>query len=65
VSADIVPVPAAAGLRERMQQRLSWGLVAGKFAIPAENAYTRATYVSRLRLADFRQIQVAWIRDQV
>jgi len=65
VTADIVPMPAAAGLREKVQQRISWGLVAGKFAIPAENAYTRATYVSRLRLAGFRQIQVASIRDQV
>ena len=65
VTADIIPQPTQTGLVRRIKHRISWGLVAGKFAIPHENAYTRPTYHSKLALAGFEQIRLESIREQV
>jgi ubiquinone/menaquinone biosynthesis C-methylase UbiE len=65
VAADIIPMPAAQGAIARAQQRMSWALVAGKFAIPAENAYTRPSYHAKLESSGFEDIQVESIRDKV
>lgn len=65
VTADIIPMPVQRGVKSRFQQRLSWGLVAGKFAIPADNAYSRPTYHSKLALTGFERIRIESIRDQV
>jgi SAM-dependent methyltransferase len=64
-TADILPMPPAPGLRARLEQRLSWGLVASRFAIPEENAYGAAGYHDRLAAAGFRDMQVTSIREQV
>ena len=65
VMADIIPMPATSAFGERLKQRLSWGLVAGKFAIPPENAYTRPTYHSKLAITGFGEIRIDSIREQV
>jgi ubiquinone/menaquinone biosynthesis C-methylase UbiE len=65
VTADIIPTPAAAGPGERAQQHLSWRLVAGKFDIPAANAYPRTVYADRLAGCGFSQVRVESIRDDV
>jgi SAM-dependent methyltransferase len=65
VTADIIPMPAQRGFRARLQQRLSWGLVSGKFAIPPDNAYSRPTYHSKLAITGFERIRIESIRDQV
>ena len=65
VTADIIPTPAAKGFKERLEQRLSWGLVASRFAIPGENADSRPAYFSKLALAGFGQIRIESIRDRV
>ena len=65
VTADIIPMPVVSPLRARLKQRVSWGLVARKFAIPIENAYTRPIYHSTLAICGFEEIQVESIRDHV
>lgn len=65
VTADIIPMPAVSIGRERIKQRLSWGLVAGKFAIPPDNAYTRPIYHSKLAITGFGDIRIESIRDRV
>lgn len=65
VTADILPMPKVSGGWARLRQRLSWWLVASKFAIPEANAYTRPTYHSLLALRGFEEIRVDSIRDQV
>ena len=65
VTADIIPMPAVSGITARLQHRISWALMARKFAIPTENAYTRPVYESRLEASGFEQIQVESIRDMV
>lgn len=65
VTADVIPMPSLGSFSGRAKQRLSWGLVAGKFAIPPENAYTRPTYHSKLAIAGFDAIRVESMRDQV
>lgn len=65
VTADIIPTAALRRRTARFQQRISWGLVAEKFAIPAENAETRPIYHSRLALCGFEQIRVESIREHV
>jgi SAM-dependent methyltransferase len=65
VTADIIPMPAQRGFKSRFQQRLSWGLVAGKFAIPPDNVYSRPTYHSKLAITGFEHIRIESIRDQV
>ncbi len=65
VTADIIPMPVVSPLRARLKQRVSWGLVARKFAIPIENAYTRPIYHSTLATCGYEEIQVESIRDHV
>ncbi len=65
VLADIIPAPAVRGFPARLEQRLSWRLVAGKFAIPSENAYTKPTYHAKLAMSGFEQIRVESIREHV
>ncbi len=65
VTADIIPMPAASRFTMRLRQQVSWGLVASRFAIPSQNAYTRPTYQAKLGLCGFQEIQVHSIRDQV
>lgn len=65
VLADIIPMPLASGGRERWQQRLTWALVAGKFAIPKDNAYPIDIYRDKLADAGFVPIEVESIRHHV
>ena len=65
VTADILPQPAAEGRLERLQQRLSWWLVASRFVIPEANRYPRSAYPDRLRAAGLEPVQVRSIREQV
>jgi ubiquinone/menaquinone biosynthesis C-methylase UbiE len=65
VAADIIPTPPVEGRKARLEQRISWGLVASRFAIPRENAHGRPTYFSKLALAGFEQIRVESIRERV
>ncbi len=65
VTADIIPMPADRRFSARLQQQLSWRLMAGKFAIPRANAYTRAAYHCKLAQCGFENIRVESIRDQV
>lgn len=65
VLADIIPLPTRQRLRTRMRQRWSWGLVARKFAIPPENAYTLPTYRAKLAMLGFEQVSVESIREAV
>jgi SAM-dependent methyltransferase len=65
VTADIIPMPAVTGWKQRLEQRVTWGLVATRFAIPDENADGRPTYFSKLALSGFAQIRIEAIRDQV
>ena len=65
VLADIVPTPAASGLFAYLKQRLSWGLMAGKFPIPKQNVYSRDYYRDLLRVAGFESVRVESIRDDV
>jgi ubiquinone/menaquinone biosynthesis C-methylase UbiE len=65
VLADIIPMPKVSDFSARLEQRISWRLVAGKFAIPPENAYTRPTYHAKLAMSGFEQIRLASIREHV
>jgi ubiquinone/menaquinone biosynthesis C-methylase UbiE len=65
VTADIIPMPLAGDWRNRLNQRWSWKLVAGKFSIPLANAYTRDAYVQKLINQGFVSVEVESIRDQV
>jgi SAM-dependent methyltransferase len=65
VAADIIPMPAVSGVRQRLEQRVSWGLVASRFAIPSENADSRPTYFSKLALCGFEEIRIESIRKHV
>jgi SAM-dependent methyltransferase len=63
--ADILPMPRAAGRWGRIKQRVSWGLVARRFPIPAANRYGRDEYALRLAGCGFADIEVESIRDRV
>ncbi|ABM61760.1 class I SAM-dependent methyltransferase [Halorhodospira halophila] len=65
VTADIVPLPRAARVAERLRQRLSWWLVASRFAIPEANRYTRLAYPGYLTAAGFVDVHVRSIREDV
>jgi cyclopropane fatty-acyl-phospholipid synthase-like methyltransferase len=65
VTADIIPTPAVSEPRKRLEQRISWALVASRFAIPSDNADTRPTYFSKLSICGFEQVRVESIRDHV
>lgn len=65
VTADIIPLPSASALSTLLKQRLTWSLAASKFVIPAENAYSRLGYHSKLVRCGFEQVKVESIRDHV
>ena len=65
VTADIIPMPLSDDWLTRLKQRWSWGLVANKFAIPAENVYGRDIYAEKLEACGFGDVEVASIRDRV
>lgn len=65
VAADILPQPPATGRGGRLKQRLSWWLVASRFAIPEANRYTRDAYAERLEAAGLTGAEVRSIRQHV
>ena len=65
VMADIIPEVPEAATAEGSRQPISWRLVAAKFAIPAENAYPRPVYASKLTGSGFDAVQVESIREAV
>jgi len=65
VTADIIPMVPEAATAEGRRHSLPWRLVAAKFAIPAENAYPRPVYASKLTGSGFDAVQVESIRETV
>lgn len=65
VTADIIPTGLEAATAEGSRHSLPWRLVAAKFAIPAENAYPRPVYASKLTGSGFDAVQVESIREAV
>jgi len=65
VTADIIPLAGRGGAWQRLKQRGSWALVAGKFSIPPENAYAIPTYHAKLKLRGFEKVNIESIRDRV
>lgn len=65
VTADIVPTKDSGNPFRRMEQWISWSLVAGKFNIPQENYYLIPSYTSKLLSAGFDGIDIKSIRDDV
>ena len=63
--ADIIPRAASGGRLHRLKQRASWALVASRFSIPPENAYSIPTYHAELKLRGFTQTAIESIRDDV
>lgn len=65
VTADIVPTKNSDNPFRRLEQWISWNLVAGKFNIPPENYYLIPSYRSKLSGAGFVDIDIRSIRDDV
>jgi len=65
VTADIVPTINSDNPFRRLEQWISWNLVAGKFNIPPENYYLIPSYSSKLSGAGFVDIDIRSIRDDV
>jgi len=65
VTADIVPMEKSGNPFRRLEQWISWSLVAGKFNIPQENAYLIPTYSDKLSRAGFVNIDISSIREDV
>jgi ubiquinone/menaquinone biosynthesis C-methylase UbiE len=65
VTADIVPTKNSDNPFRRLEQWVSWNLVAGKFNIPQENSYLIPTYSEKLSRAGFVDIDIRSIRDDV
>ncbi|NTW56407.1 MAG: methyltransferase domain-containing protein [Chlorobiaceae bacterium] len=65
VTADILPMKKSDNLFRRMEQWISWNLVAGKFNIPHENYYLIPSYTNKLSKAGFVNIDIKSIRDDV
>ena len=65
VTADIVPTKNSDNLFRRLEQWISWNVVAGKFNIPQENYYLIPSYSSKLSGAGFVGIDIRSIRDDV
>lgn len=63
--ADILPMPAASGILDRLVQRLLWRIVAGKFAVPKSNGYDLYEYARRLQSCGFAGVRVNSIREKV
>ena len=65
VTADIVPTKESENPLKRLEQWISWNMVAGKFNIPPENAYLIPTYSDKLSRAGFVNNDIESIRDDV
>ncbi len=65
VTADILPAENPDNLFRRIEQWISWSLVAGKFNIPHENYYLIPAYNNKLSQAGFVNIDIKSIRDDV
>ena len=65
VTADILPTKNSYNLFRRIEQWISWSLVAGKFNIPHENYYLIPSYNNKLANAGFVDIDIKSIRDDV
>ncbi len=65
VTADILPLKNSDNLFRRLEQWISWNMVAGKFNIPQENYYLIPTYNDKLSSAGFVNIDIESIRDDV
>lgn len=65
VTADIVPTKNSDNPFRRLEQWISWNLVAGKFNIPPENRYLIPSYRNKLSGAGFAEIDIRSIRDDV
>jgi len=65
VTADIVPMKDSENPFRRIEQWISWSLVAGKFNIPEENRYLIPSYDEKLSKAGFVHIDTRSIRDDV
>jgi ubiquinone/menaquinone biosynthesis C-methylase UbiE len=65
VTADIVPTKNSDNLFRRVEQWISWSLVAGKFNIPQENCYLIPSYTRKLMNSGFVNIDIRSIRDDV
>ncbi len=65
VTADILPTINSDNLFSRIEQWISWNLVAGKFNIPHENYYLIPAYNDKLSKAGFVNIDIKSIRDDV
>jgi ubiquinone/menaquinone biosynthesis C-methylase UbiE len=65
VTADILPMKNSDDLFRRIEQWISWSMVAGKFNIPQENYYLIPAYSDKLSNAGFVGIDIESIRDDV
>jgi len=65
VTADILPMEDSENLFRRLEQWISWNMVAGKFNIPQENYYLIPSYRDKLSIAGFVDIDITSIRDDV
>lgn len=65
VTADILPTKNSDNLFRRIEQWISWNLVAGKFNIPQENYYLIPSYDNKLSKAGFVNTDIKSIRDDV
>ena len=65
VTADILPMEDSDNLFRRLEQWISWNMVAGKFNIPQENYYLIPSYRDKLSTAGFIDIDITSIRDDV
>ena len=65
MTADILPAKNSDNLFRRIEQWISWSLVAGKFNIPPENYYLIPSYNNKLFKAGFVNIDIKSIRDDV
>ena len=65
VTADILPMKNSDNPFRRIEQWVSWNLVAGKFNIPQENYYLIPSYDNKLSNAGLVNTDIKSIRDDV
>lgn len=65
VTADILPMKNSDNPFRRIEQWISWNMVAGKFNIPQDNYYLIPVYNEKLSKAGFANIDIESIRDDV
>ena len=65
VTADILPMKNSDNPFRRVEQWISWNMVAVKFNIPQENYYLIPVYNEKLSKAGFANIDIESIRDDV